>query len=102
MVPLDESDHRTEGHTDQEKGPCQKNHEKVNALPPKDASPFRDLKDDIQRCPQGAEHPCGGPDQPSDSQHPNDFTVPNHPQNVIHNPCVEKRKGILQIPSYVV
>jgi hypothetical protein len=101
-VTLDKGDHGGEHHTEEEKGPCQKDHEKIDSFPAKDASTLFDLKNDVQRYPQGAEYPCGGPHQPPDTQYTNNFPVPYDSQDVVHNPRVEGGKGILQITSYMV
>jgi len=51
-VTLDKGDPRGKQHTDEQKSPSQKNHEKIDSLPTKDASTRFNLKDDIQGCSQ--------------------------------------------------
>ena len=47
-VALDQSNHGGEHHTDEEKSPCQKDHEKIDGLSAKDASTLLNLKDNVQ------------------------------------------------------
>jgi hypothetical protein len=87
-VTLKEGDGRGENHTHQEKDAGQQDHQQIDRLPSEDTSAPLDLKDNIERGPQRAEHPGGGPDEPSDAQDPHNFSIPDDLQDVPHNPWI--------------